>query len=235
MFVDADSIDETQYLLLMLVLNLSAVGRQEITLHSLLKELQTIVPEDEANEALDKAEQASLIGITTEEGRRRVYERQPSDHVHLSFSGMAVLINFPNRFLAGISERFGEIPENLTATLIPYLNLERVPAADRYVSTTDNQSEFKRLSENLETIKLEIIKDQNSNELPIKQKRAVIAELGGLVAQIRGGFVKLSDLTNRARPLLRGIADVCKDITVIAVAASAALAAIHNILQTLFH
>jgi hypothetical protein len=61
---------------------------------------------------------------------------------------------------------------------------------DRYVNTSDNLPDFNKLVENLEVLKLEIIKDQNQNELPIPQKRAVIAELEGLVAQIKGGYVK---------------------------------------------
>jgi hypothetical protein len=48
------------------------------------------------------------------------------------------------------------------------------------------------------------VRDQNANELPIplQNKRAMIAELDGLIGQIRAGYVRLSDLTQRARPLV---------------------------------
>lgn len=51
--------------------------------------------------------------------------------------------------------------------------------------------------------------NQNANELPIpiQTKRAMAAELEGLIGQIRAGFVRISDLVSRARPLVKTIAD----------------------------
>jgi hypothetical protein len=67
MFVDTDAIDEAQYLLLMLLLNLSGAG-YGLPLHSLLVELERILSTDEANDTIDKAHEASLIWIQTEDG-----------------------------------------------------------------------------------------------------------------------------------------------------------------------
>ncbi|VIO71256.1 hypothetical protein [Bradyrhizobium ivorense] len=235
MFVDVTDIDEAQYLALMYILNAAHEVGWSANLDATWSTLDRVMSPSETDLALNALHDKGLIYLIASDNSNLEYRRGLKDAgVCLSFSGMAVLINFPNRFLARINERFGDIPETLTATLIPLLNLERVPAADRYVSTVDNLPQFAVLAENLDVLKQEIVKDQNQNELPIKQKRAVVAELEGLLAQVRGGFVKLSDLTSRARPLLKEIADVCKDITVIAVAATSALVAIKAILASLF-
>jgi hypothetical protein len=235
MFVDVDEIDEAQYLTLMFILNSAGSSNWATELSPMWQELDRIMSPDETDEAFRGLERSGLVYFINRERENLEYRRELIDAgVGLHYSGMAVLVNYPNRFLERIIARFGDIPEALTATLVPYLNLERVPAADRYVSTADNLPQFKALAENLDILRQEIIKDQNINELPIKQKRAVIAELEGMVAQIKGGFVKISDLTSRMRPLLKNIAEVCKDITVIAVAASSALAAIKSILAVLF-
>jgi hypothetical protein len=120
--------------------------------------------------------------------------------------------------------------------LVPLLDVARVPAADRYVSTADYQELFAELAIQLENVKSELVRDQNKNELPIpvQEKRALAAELEGLIGQIRAGYVRLSDLTQRARPLVKNIADTCKDIGVIAGAAYVAYEIIGKILNALF-
>ena len=55
-----------------------------------------------------------------------------------------------------------------------------------------------------------------------------------MIGQTRAGFVRLSDLTQRARPLVKNIADTCKDVGVIAGAAYAAYEIIGKILAALF-
>jgi hypothetical protein len=148
---------------------------------------------------------------------------------------LAVLINVAPRHLDRIIAN-NDIPEGTLACLVPLLDVARVPAADRYVSTADNQELFAELAAQLETVKSELVRDQNKNELPIsvQEKRAVAAELEGLIGQIKAGFVRLSDLTQRARPLVKNIADTCKDIGVIAGAALAAYEIIGKILALLF-
>ena len=114
--------------------------------------------------------------------------------------------------------------------------MTRVPAADRYVSTADNQELFAELATELEKVKSELVRDQNANELPIpvQNKRAMVAELDGLIGQIRAGYVRLSDLTHRARPLVKNIAETCKDVGIIAGFAYAAYEIIGKILTALF-
>lgn len=86
----------------------------------------------------------------------------------------------------------------------------------------------------MENIRLEIQKDMNANKLPIPNKNAVLSDLDGVLTQIKDGYVRLSDLTARVRPLVRNLAEWCKDFAIIAGAASAALLAIQSILKSLF-
>ena len=115
------------------------------------------------------------------------------------------------------------------------LDVTRVPAADRYVSTADNQELFASLADELGTVREELIRDQNLNELPflVHENRAMAAELEGLIVKIKAGYVRLSELTQRARPLVKNIADACKDLGVIAGAAYAAYEIIGKILSAL--
>jgi hypothetical protein len=80
------------------------------------------------------------------------------------------------------------------------------------------------------------VRDQNANELPIplQNKRAMIAELDGLIGQIKAGYIRLSDLTQRARPLVKSIADTCKDVAIICGSAYAAYEIIGKILGAIF-
>jgi hypothetical protein len=116
---------------------------------------------------------------------------------------------------------------------VPYLELSNVPAADRYVSTADNLTGFQKLFRELEIIRDEIVRDLNKNEFPIPEKEAVLSDLDGILAQIKDGYVRLSDLTSRIRPLVRDIAEMCRDFIVIAGAASAAYIAISEVLHRL--
>jgi hypothetical protein len=81
----------------------------------------------------------------------------------------------------------------------------------------------------------ELVRDQNLNELPfpVPENRAMAAEPDGLIVQIKAGYVRLSDLAQRARPLVKNIADACKDFGAIAGAAYAAYEIIGRILSHL--
>jgi hypothetical protein len=109
-----------------------------------------------------------------------------------------------------------------------------VPAADRHVKTTDNLPDFKRLEESLEAIRGEIVRDYNAHQLPIGDHRAMVADLDSVLTQIRSGYVRLSDLTRKVRPVLKELAETCKDVIVIATAVTLGLAAIEAILAKLF-
>jgi hypothetical protein len=166
-----------------------------------------------------------------------VYSRDARDQdwVGLTFKGMAVLINSSDKYLDRVVSGYN-MPDGVTASLVPLLDLSKVPAADRYVSTADNQEIFAELAKELETVKAELVKDQNANELPIpvQTKRAMAAELEGLIGQVRAGYIRISDLTLRARPLVKSIADTCKDVGIIAGAAYAAYELIGKILGAIF-
>jgi hypothetical protein len=177
-----------------------------------------------------------LVNFWEADGKH-IYSRDASDQdfVSLTFKGMAVLINSSNKYLDRVVTNFN-VPDGVTASLVPLLDISRVPAADRYVSTADNQEAFGALANKLEIVRNELVKDQNANELPIpvQTKRAMAAELEGLVGQIRAGFIRISDLTLRARPLVKGIADTCKDLGIIGGAAYAAYEIIGKILGAIF-
>ena len=63
-------------------------------------------------------------------------------------------------------------------------------------------------------MKSDLVRDLNQNELPIpvQKKRALAAELDGLIGQVSAGYIRLSDLTQRARPLVKNIANTGKDV-----------------------
>jgi len=62
----------------------------------------------------------------------------------------------------------------------------------------------------------------------------VLADVEGVLAQIRGGYVRLSDLVIKLRPLVHNLAETCKDIAVVAGAATAAVWAIQQIIKSWF-
>jgi hypothetical protein len=166
---------------------------------------------------------------------KKTVEASGDEFVDIRNKGVAILINAAPRFLDQIITQY-DVPDGATATLVPLLDVTRVPAADRYVSTADNQEMFAALAAELDNVKSELVRDQNVNQLPIplQNKRAMVAELDGLIGQIRAGYVRLSDLTQRARPLVKNIADTCKDVGVVAGFAYAAYEIIGKILTTLF-
>jgi hypothetical protein len=226
--IDPQNVDEVDFVVLLFVLNGERrTYREAISAALIFRELKLF---DVDLERLERLRDLDLV--SSAQWREPAHSETTFQITHL---GLAFLIHFASEYLDRIAERYGEVPDNLTATLVPYLgDLRRVPAADRFVSRTDNRQAFNTLEESLEQIRLEILKDQNKNELPLKDKRALVAELEGMSAQLRGGFVRISDLTSRIRPMLKNIADVCKDVTVIAVAVGSAIAAIETILKALF-
>jgi hypothetical protein len=175
-----------------------------------------------------------LINLTPQEGQGYP-DGSDDEYVQITHSGLAVLINGAPKLFDEVVNRYG-VAEGAVAVLVPLLDVTRVPAADRYVSTADNQDLFAQLAAELDKIKSELVRDQNANELPIpvQNKRAMVAELDGLIGQIKAGYVRLSDLTQRARPLVKNIAETCKDIGVIAGFAYAAYGIIGKLLTGLF-
>jgi hypothetical protein len=228
MLIDPQNVDEVDFLVLLFVLNAEGTfGAPPATPSRIIQELKLF--------DVDYDKLRLLHDLALFSSPRWSDEIGPETQLAISHLGVAFLVNYASDYLNRIAIRYGEVPENLTASLVPYLgDLRRVPAADRFVNRADNQEAFQTLEESLEQIRLEILRDQNSNELPLKDKRALVAELEGMSAQLRGGFVRISDLTSRMRPMLKKIADVCKDVTVIAVAAGSAIAAIKTILAALF-
>jgi hypothetical protein len=238
MYFDLDKeVDERRYLILMFAL-LASEGENFLTFRQ-VRHLSS----ESVGSKVDLDEMLSLYNL----GLLRVYradmeimqERggsEPGDMetVEITNKGLAVLINAAPWLLDRVIAKFN-IPNGVTALLIPLLDVRRVPAADRYVNTADNQEAFAALASELELVKNELIRDQNANELPISMqtKRAMAVELEGLVGQIRAGYVRISDLTIRARPLVKSVADACKDIAIISGAAYAAYEIIGRILNAI--
>lgn len=237
MFVDKEQVKTPDFILLMFLLNTTKAVRWGLQLKYVRLEFSKIISRKQFETSLENVDETGLIYFFDPEkpgSTLSIHEAHDNACVGLTFLGVSFLVNYAEEYLNRVYEDYGELPENLTASLLPYLELRSVPAADRYVSTADNHREFRTLSESLETIRLEILKDQNRNQLPIRHKRAVIAELDGMLAQVKGGFVRLSDLTSKIRPMVKSLAETCKDITVIAGAAAAAYMAISQILAKLF-
>jgi hypothetical protein len=238
MFFDIESdFDEERFLILMFVLNASrGEGSSGMNVGVFRRTIASTVSMEVSIDDILSLYYLGLLSLWQSNGDS-ISGRDATDNdiLGLTFKGMAVLINSANRYLDGVVSTY-DVPDAVTASLIPFLDIGRVPAADRYVSTADNQELFNELANDLEAVKNELIRDQNANEIPIalQTKRAMAAELEGLVGQIRAGFVRLSDLTVRARPLVKTIADVCKDIGVIGGVAYAAYELIGKILSLLF-
>jgi hypothetical protein len=232
MFFDIDKeIDDRRYVLLMLALQASETN-EPVTVGQFLIMSETLGVSVDRDDVLSLyyLRLIDLISPT-----QTLPAGEDNEEVSISRVGLAVLINAAPQYLDRIVAN-NDLPEGTLACLVPLLDVSRVPAADRYVSTADNQELFAELAAQLETVKSELVRDQNKNELPIpvQEKRALAAELEGLIGQIRAGFVRLSDLTHRARPIVKNIADTCKDIGVITGAAYAAYEIIGKILIALF-
>jgi hypothetical protein len=232
MFFDVDKeIDDRRYIFLMLALQ-GSEAEDPMYVAQFLLASESLGIECERDDLLAMYYQR-LIDLSS---KRDMYATAADDEiVNISRTGLAVLINAAPRRLDSVTTNY-DIPEGTLACLVPLLDVARVPAADRYVSTADNQELFDDLAAQLENVRSELVRDQNKNDLPfpVQEKRAMAAELDGLVGQIRAGFVRLSDLTQRARPLVKNIADTCKDLGVIAGAAYAAYEIIGKILLALF-
>ena len=218
---------------MLFVLNITREAGYSVKIESIANDLQKLMPKIKAISHFERLGDLGLVQFTDRHDKP-VHIISLEGNVGLSFFGMAFLINNANGHIEQINNLYGDLPENLIATLVPYLDLSAVPAADRHVRTTDNLDAFKSLENELKIIRLEIQKDMNLNELPIPNKSQALADIDSILAQINDGFVRLSDLTSRMKPLVKSIADWCKDFAVIAGAASAAWLAIDHILKRLF-
>jgi hypothetical protein len=232
MFIDKTGINEREYLCLLVILQENGFD-YTLVIQDVLKYITAWMSRNEAIESLNTLGEKHLVDFV-ENGKRCPELLSLTGNVGITAYGLAFLINYANEYVEKINAGYSDLPDSLVASLIPFLELSSVPAADRFVRTSDNFPEFQRLEKELETIKLELIKDKNRNELPIPDKESVLADIDGVLAQIKDGMVRLSDLTTRIRPLVRDIADWCKDFMVIAGAAGAAYLAIQNILSKIF-
>jgi hypothetical protein len=231
MFIDKSGINEREYLCLLFILQEDGF-EYTLVVQDVLRFITTWMSRNEAIDSLNTLREKNLVDFF--ENGKRCPELPLTGKVGITAYGLAFLINYANEYVEKINAGYSDLPDSLVASLIPFLELSSVPAADRFVRTSDNLPEFQKLEKELETIKLELIKDKNRDELPIPDKESVLADIDGVLAQIKDGMVRLSDLTTRIRPLVRDIADWCKDFMVIAGAAGAAYLAIQNILSKIF-
>jgi hypothetical protein len=164
MFFDVEKeIDDKRYILMMLSLQ-SSEAEEPMPVAQLLSFAAEILGADIERDDLLSIYYLRLIHLTPQgEG----YANGADDEfVNISHVGLAALINGAPLFLDRITTNY-DVPEGTLASLVPLLDVSRVPAADRYVSTADNQGLFAELVEQLENVKSELVRDQNQNDLPI--------------------------------------------------------------------
>jgi hypothetical protein len=169
-FIDIHDLDEADYICLLFILNAAVREGYSIKTAPLIGNMKTIVPWANAIESLNKLSDRSLIYFTDKDADP-ARELATDGFVGLTWLGIAFLINYANEYLERINKKYNDVPGNLVATLIPFLDLTAVPAADRFVSTEDNLPAFQKLEQELQIIRLEIIKDKNRDLLPIPDKR----------------------------------------------------------------
>jgi hypothetical protein len=234
MLLHGRELSDNEYIILLFVLNVTQDENALLSIDAVLKGMKPLQSErDVLFHIQEVLAPLGLVELRTK-GNRRTQEAKRDGLIGLTWQGLAFLINYAEYYLARIRENYDEVPEKLIASLLRFIDLSAVPAADRYVSVTDNLPEFKKLEDALTVIYDAIVRDQNADELPIPNKRDVLADIEGVRAQIKSGAVRLSDLVSRIRPMVQSIAEVCKDIAVIAGAATAAYMAISNIITKLF-
>jgi hypothetical protein len=234
MMLDRTALLDRQYILLLLVLNLSKSDDSIIEIEKILRAMKPLAGNREVLHDLEASlAEFSLVNLFTKE-RKKTYEVKRDGYAGLSWLGLAYLINHADYYITRIREHYSDLPEKLITSVVRYIDLSTVPAADRFLNVGDAKDEFGDLNDALQKIADEITRDANKNELPIKNKNAVLADIHSVQAQIKDGTVRLSDLVTKLRPALKNIAEVCKDIAVIAGAAAAAYAAITHILVRLF-
>jgi len=231
MFIDKGGITEREYLCLLFILQNEGY-EYTLAIQDVLKLLSPWISRTDGIESFNTLHGRTLIAFFDK--GKRCWDLPLDGNVGLTAYGLAFLINYANEYVEKVNTAYNDLPDSIVATLIPFLELSAVPAADRFVRTSDNLPEFQKLEKELQTIKLELIKDKNKDELPIPDKEAVLADIDGMLAQIKDGMVRLSDLTTRIRPLVREIAEWCKDFMIIAGAAGAAYLAVQNILSKIF-
>jgi hypothetical protein len=234
MFVDKIDIYDREYLCLLFLLREAEQAGATLDFQDVVKVLKLWMLPEEAVRSFETLQEKRLVEFYTTGGERPSRAVEIDGNVALTFNGFAFLLNHANEYVELMNNTYKELPDSLLTSLIPFLDLGSVPAADRFVSTLDNLPEFKQLEQELETIKLEIVKDKNKSDLAIPNKKAVLADIDAVLAQIKDGMVRLSDLTTRIRPIVRNIADCCKDDMVIGGAAGAAYVLVRSILSKVF-
>jgi hypothetical protein len=153
MFFDVEKeIDDKRYLLLMLALQSSGAGVR--VAQFLIFASKLLGTELERDDLLSMYYLHLIDLIPKGEG----YARAADDEiVDISHVGLAALINGAPIYLDRITTNC-DVPEGTLASLVPLLDVSRVPAADRYVSTADNQELFGELVVQLENVKSELIR-----------------------------------------------------------------------------
>jgi hypothetical protein len=147
MFIDKHNLVDADYICLLFILN--AAGRQGYSTQvaALIAILKKIVPWANAIESLNKLNDRSLVYFI-KNNEDPTFELVMDGYVGLSWEGLAFLINYANEYLERINKKYNDVPENLVATLVPFLDLAVAPAADRFVSTKDILRPFKNSSGN---------------------------------------------------------------------------------------
>lgn len=144
MFVDKFGVAPSDYVCMMFLLNITQQAGYSAKVNTVLDSLKHLMSRTEAVSCLSELGEKNLVQFIDADDKP-IYEFKTDGAAGLTFAGMAFLVNYANEYIEEINKQYGDLPEKLVATLVPFLDLSAVPAADRYVKTTDNLPEFKEL------------------------------------------------------------------------------------------
>lgn len=123
-----------------------------------------------------------------------------------------------------IKDSPARLPENVSAE-----EDKQVPAANRFVSTRDNEPEADELRKNLSVIKEEFAKDHNKRALLLDNIDGYVDEISAFESALERDWIPL--VTAKAfLETLKHIRTACVDIAIIAVATSQAIDALMKII-----
>lgn len=230
MFIDKGNVGVADYLCLLCLLNAVRATGNHVGTEVLMSRMKTLMKYDEAIESTSRLWDLHLVYFSDANGESAA-QLEKGGNIGLGWLGLAFLTNYANEYIQRIVQLYGEMPEDLLATLTPYLDLSTAQAADRYVSTKESPVEFQALQGELEVLCLELIRIDQDQLVPVRGREAVVRDLNGALAQLKGGYVKLSELTIRVRPLVRLIGNAWRENAVIGTATHKAYQIIDGILQ----
>lgn len=116
------------------------------------------------------------------------------------------LASFGGNFIKGAADEKHDYLERLHNAFDQLLGSTAsgtsVPASDRYVSVSDNQTGFDELVAHLNKIRDEFANDHKGNELAGEVGQQLLSEIKATKAQIESGWIRLPQLSEGLKPAL---------------------------------